>query len=409
MRPPRLNDTNNATAACPARTQTPERPPHPKSFTDAVVHSSGVHAVIRVAVVGLGKMGLSHYAIVNAHPDVEVAGVCDSSSYVLGVLKKYTGVTTHSDFDAMLDKADLDAVVIATPSSSHAKLVRTALERDLHVFCEKPFTLNPQDAHDLSALANERKLVTQVGYHNRFIGAFHEVKRLLDAGAIGEITHVLGEAYGPVVLKPKGGTWRSQRTEGGGCLYDYAAHVLDLVNWYVGEPVGVGGTALTSVFSREIDDEVFSTLYFSQGTTAQISVNWSDESYRKMTTRITVWGTKGRIFVDRQECQVYIRDVATPPTGYDHGWNVRYTTELTKPVWFYLRGEEYSAQIDAFVQRVRERRTDGVNRFDSAGVTDKIIGMLVADAEKGASTLADGAVLEPVRPRRSKRFRLWRR
>jgi predicted dehydrogenase len=365
--------------------------------------------VIKIAVVGLGKMGLSHHAIVNAHPDVEVAGVCDSSSYVLGVLKKYTGVTTYSDFDAMLDRAELDAVVIATPSSSHAKMVRTALERDLHVFCEKPFTLNPQDADALSALANERNLVTQVGYHNRFIGAFREVKRLLDAGAIGEVTHVLGEAYGPVVLKPKGGTWRSQRTEGGGCLYDYAAHVLDLVNWYVGEPLGVGGTALNSVFSREIDDEVFGTLYYPQGTTAQISVNWSDESYRKMTTRITVWGKKGRIFVDRQECQVYIRDTATPPVGYEHGWNVRYTTELTEPVWFYLRGEEYSAQIDAFVQRVKERRTDGLNRFDSAGVTDRIIGMLVADAEKGASTPADEAIAPPVSPKRSKRSRLWRR
>jgi predicted dehydrogenase len=365
--------------------------------------------VIKVAVVGLGKMGLSHHAVVNAHPDVEVVGICDSSSYVLGVLKKYTGVPTYSDFDAMLEKVELDAVVIATPSSSHAKMVRAALERGLHVFCEKPFTLNAQDAEALAGLSEERGLVTQVGYHNRFVGAFREVKKLLEAEAIGEVTHVLGEAYGPVVLKPKGGTWRSQRTEGGGCLYDYAAHVIDLVNWYVGEPVAVGGTALNRVFSRETDDEVFSTLYFPEGKTAQISVNWSDESYRKMTTRITVWGTKGRIFVDRQECQVYLRDTATPPTGYEHGWNVRYTTELTEPVWFYLRGEEYSAQIDAFVQRVKERHTDGLNRFRSAGVTDKIIGMLIADAEKGASTFADGVAVEPLRTKRPRRFRFWRR
>jgi predicted dehydrogenase len=365
--------------------------------------------VIRIAVVGLGKMGLSHYAVVNAHPDVEVAGVCDSSNYVLGVLKKYTGVTTYSNFDAMLDQADLDAVVIATPTSFHAGMARAALERDLHVFCEKPFTLDARDADALTALGADRGLVTQVGYHNRFIGAFREVKRLLDAGAIGTVTHVLGEAYGPVVLKAKGGTWRSQRAEGGGCLNDYAAHVIDLVNWYVGEPAGVGGTALNSVFSREIDDEVFSTLYYPQGTTAQISVNWSDESYRKMTTRVTVWGTMGRIFADRQECQVYIRDTATPPAGYEYGWNVRYTTDLTEPVWFYLRGEEYSAQIDAFVQRVKERRTDGVNRFESAASTEKIIGMLVADAEKGASTLADDVTVLPSLPGRSRRRRPWRR
>jgi predicted dehydrogenase len=382
---------------------------YPGSLVDPFVSSAWAHIVIKVAVVGLGKMGLSHHAVVNAHPDVDLVGICDSSSYVLGVLKKYTGVPTYSDFDAMLEKVDLDAVVIATPSSSHAKMVRTALERDLHVFCEKPFTLSAHDAEALTALSGERGLVTQVGYHNRFVGAFGEVKKLLEAGAIGEVTHVLGEAYGPVVLKPKGGTWRSQRTEGGGCLYDYAAHVIDLINWYVGEPVGVGGTVLNRVFSREIDDEVFSTLYFPKGKTAQISVNWSDESYRKMTTRVTVWGTTGRIFVDRQECQVYLRDTATPPVGYEHGWNVRYTTDLTEPVWFYLRGEEYSAQIDSFVQQVKKRDTNGVNRFESAAVTDKIIGMMIADAEKGPSTPAEGVAAGPVRPNRSKRLRFWRR
>ena len=98
---------------------------------------------------------------------------------------------------------------------------------------------------------------------------------------------------------------------------------------------------------------MLSTLYFDGGKTAQLSVNWSDESYRKMTTRITIWGTAGRIFADRQECQVYLRDTATIPDGYEQGWNVRYTTELTEPVWFYLRGEEYSAQIDTSSPRSR--------------------------------------------------------
>lgn len=364
--------------------------------------------MIKVAVVGLGKMGLSHYAMINVHPDVEVVGVCDSSSYVLGVLNKYTGVSTYTDFDAMLEKVNLDAIVIATPSSSHAHMVRAALEHDLHVFCEKPFTLSVQDAEALTALGRERSLVTQVGYHNRFVGAFHEVKALLDAGAIGDVTHVLGEAYGPVVLKPKGGTWRSQRTEGGGCLYDYAAHVIDLLNWYVGEPVGVGGTVLNKVFSREIDDEVFSTLYFPESKTGQISVNWSDESCRKMTTRVTIWGTAGRIYADRQECQIYLRDTARMPTGFQEGWNVRYTTELTEPVWFYLRGEEYSAQLDAFVQRIKTRRADGLNSFASAAMTDKVIAMMITDAEKGASTSASSATIASKSARRSKRWRFSR-
>jgi predicted dehydrogenase len=364
--------------------------------------------MIKIAVVGLGKMGLSHLAIVKAHPEVELAAVCDSSGYMLGVLKKYTGVATYSDYEAMLREVELDAVLIATPSRTHATMVRSALERGLHVFCEKPFTLSVTDADELSSLARQRGAVTQVGYHNRFVGAFAEVKRLLDAGAIGTVTHVLGEAYGPVVLKAKGGTWRSRKEEGGGALYDYAAHPLNLVNWYLGAPIGVGGTVLGSVFSREIDDEVHSTLYFGDGQTSRISVNWSDESYRKMTTRITAWGTAGRIFADRQEIQVYLRDTASVPDGYEHGWNVRYTTELTDPVGFYLRGEEYSAQIDHFVGRIRDESIEGLNGFDSAAETDRVIAMMIADAQSGASTLAQGRDVAPLSAKRRRRFRLPR-
>ena len=54
----------------------------------------------------------------------------------------------------------------------------------------------------------------------------------------------MAEAYGPVVLKPKGSTWRTQSTQGGGCLYDYAAHPLNLLNWYFGAPETVAGSVL---------------------------------------------------------------------------------------------------------------------------------------------------------------------
>ncbi|HXV06289.1 MAG TPA: Gfo/Idh/MocA family oxidoreductase, partial [Solirubrobacterales bacterium] len=197
--------------------------------------------MIRVGIVGLGKMGLSHHALLNAHPEVEVAAVCDASSYVLGVLGKYTGVKTYDDYDAMLAEAQLDAVVVATPSRSHVGMAKAAMERGLHVFCEKPLTLDPADSGLLAEVATERGLVTQVGYHNRFVAAFAELKRLIDAGALGAVTHVVAEAYGPVVLAPKGGTWRSRRSSGGGCLYDYAAHPIDLVQWYLGMPTGVEG------------------------------------------------------------------------------------------------------------------------------------------------------------------------
>ena len=357
--------------------------------------------MLKLAVVGLGKMGLSHHAMINAHPRVRVAAVCDATGYVLDVLNKYTGVPTFTDFDAMLAQVPLDAVVIATPSSMHAKMVNAALARGLHVFCEKPFCLNTKDGELATGTATENGLVNQVGYHYRFVGAFQEVKRLLDAKAIGEVTHALAEAYGPVVLKPKGSSWRTQRSEGGGCLYDYAAHPLNLLNWYLGEPRGVGGTVLNKVFSKETDDEVFGTLYFADGKSAHISVNWSDESYRKMSTKISIWGTAGRITADRQECQVYLRDTGTPPAGYQAGWNSRYTTDLTEPVWFYLRGEEYSAQLEYFVKCIEEKRAhDNVNSFQSALATDKIIAMMIADAQKGASVVSGDVLPEMLKKKK---------
>jgi predicted dehydrogenase len=361
---------------------------------------------IRIGVVGIGKMGLSHLSIVNAQPDLEVAAVCDASSIMRGVLEKYTGVVTYDDYGRMLREVELDAVLIATPSRTHASMVRAALDRGLHVFCEKPFTLDVRDATELAALARSKGLVTQVGYHNRFVGPFAEIKRLLDAGAIGTVTHALGEAYGPVVLKPKGGTWRSRKEEGGGALYDYAAHPLNLLNWYFGEATRVGGTVLKPIFSRETDDEVHSTLHYAGGESANISVNWSDESHRKMTTRITVWGTAGRIFADRQEIQVFLRDGAVVPEGYEHGWNVRYGTELTGPVGFYLRGEEYSAQIEHFAERVREGRIDGVNGFESAAQTDRVIAMLIADAANPTGTRQAGSNPAPEARRWRRRLRI---
>lgn len=351
----------------------------------------------RVAVVGAGKMGLSHLAIANALSGLDVVGVCDPSSYVLDVLRKNTGIAGYKSLDDLLNAAQVDAVIIATPSSSHASLVKTALSSGLHVFCEKPFTLSPTDAHDLTELAAASEVVTQVGYHYRFVGSFLEAKRLIDAGAIGDVNHVLGEAYGPVVLKAKGGTWRGRATEGGGALYDYAAHVVDLICWLMGAPVAAGGTSLGRVFSRETEDQVAATLFFPAGRSAQVSVNWSDEAYRKMSTAITVRGSAGTLYADRQECRVFLRDTAPSLAGYRAGWNVKYTTELTQPVEFYLRGEEYTSQLAHFAENVAVGRRDGQNAFSSAAVTDSALALMASDALVEPTDRLSGATALPRR------------
>lgn len=359
--------------------------------------------MVRVALVGLGKMGLSHLAMIRVHPDVELVGICDTSKFLLDVLSKYTSVATWTDSSAMFKEARPDAVIVATPSRFHAAIVRAALDREMHVFCEKPFCLDWSESMALASLAEERGVVNQVGYHYRFVGAFEEVKRLVDCGALGKVSHVLAEAYGPVVLRQKGMSWRTQKEEGGGCLYDYAAHPVNLINWLFGKPERVADTVLSSIFSREADDEVYSSFHYSGGPSVQLSVNWSDESYRKMSVKLTLWGAMGRVYADRQECQTYLRNADHAPPGYVAGWNVRYTTDLTKPVWFYLRGEEYSAQLDHFIRNIVTRNRNNLNSFAAAAETDRVLAMMRTEAESGAVSVASS---EP--GKRSRLFRFQR-
>ena len=330
-------------------------------------------------MIGLGKMGLSHVSIVRAHPNVQLVAACDTMAYLTDVLTKYTGLKCYDDLDKMLAEEQLDAVVVSTPSKLHAGMVQKALDRGLHVFCEKPFVLDVADGERLADVAEAKGAVTQVGYHYRFVGAFQEAARIVRSGGLGQVHHVRAEAYGPVVLKAKGGTWRSAKSEGGGALYDYACHAIDLVNFVVGAPASVSGVVRHGVFSRDVEDEIYCSLHFADGGSGQLCVNWSDESFRKMSTKVSVWGTNGRITADRQECQIYLREPHDALPGAPAGWTVCYTTELSRDVWFYLRGEEYSAQIDYFVKSIQQRRTTGENNFKSALQADRVVAMILAE------------------------------
>jgi predicted dehydrogenase len=158
----------------------------------------------------------------------------------------------------------------------------------------------------------------------------------------------------------------------------------------------VSGTVLNSVFSAGVDDEIYSTMRFAQGLHGQLATNWSDESFRKMSLKLSLWGTNGRINVDRQELQMYLRSSPEPGGDFVPGWNVRYTTELTAPVWFYVRGEEYSAQIDHFVQCISTGSAAGSN-FRSASDAVLVASMMRADALR-QGTAIDAGGSQPVTP-----------
>lgn len=337
--------------------------------------------MIRMAVIGLGKMGLSHLAIANGLPGIEIVAIADSAPLVGSALSKITGIRHLSDGRDALKIENLDAVIVATPTVSHEAIVREAIARGLHIFCEKPLTLNEQVSQELAAAAEEAGLITQVGYHNRFVACFQELKRLIASGAIGKVSHVLAEAYGPVVTRAAKATWRGKAELGGGALMDYAAHPINLLNWYFGEATACDSAVLSKIFSKAVEDEVYAAMRFGD-VSAQLSVNWSDSSQRKMTTQITVWGERGKLYADRQELRAFFWDATKAPEGYGEGWNVRYTTDLTQPVEFYIRGEEYSAQLETFRDRIADKTEEAFNSFSDAALTDSAI-HLIREAASG--------------------------
>ncbi len=330
--------------------------------------------MLRTGLIGVGKMGVSHLAISQAHDDLDVVGICDSQGFVLSLIRSQTGIETFKSYEKMLDSASLDCVFVATPTGSHLEVAKAAIERGVNVFVEKPLTLTASESYELAAAAQSCRVANQVGYHNRFIATFAEARRVVAAGAIGDVYHVDGRAFGQVVTKERSGglTWRARKSTGGGCLHDYACHVVDLMNWLVGPPSAVLGASLKTILSNDVEDAVYALFAYPTGATGTLETNWCDESYRKMTTSVTVYGKLGKVYADRQECRVFLKNGASFE-DYPSGWTIRYITELQQPVSYYLRGEEYSAQIDAFAKTSASRDPDGENSFASAAATDDII------------------------------------
>ena len=328
-------------------------------------------STLQGAIVGFGRMGMTHYAILNTHPDVKIAAVCDSSDIMLKNLKRFTGVQVFTDLHKMLDQVKLDFVVVATPTSSHAEIGMQAAEKGIHVFMEKPFTLTCDEGKQLVEAARKRGITNQVGYFLRFCPIFGAARKAVADGVIGEVKNYRNDMFGRTVLKASKSSWRAAKKTGGGCMLDFGSHSLDLADQIFGPVEQVSGSQFQSVYSSEVEDVFLSTLRHQGGVVGVVHINWSDDSYRRPYNRLEVFGTRGRIVADRQEIRVYLREAA-PQWGYVQGWNIKYLPELEKSVRFSVRGSDYTEQLDDFISCIQSGRQTRCT-FADALRTDKVI------------------------------------
>jgi predicted dehydrogenase len=351
--------------------------------------------MLKAGFIGFGRMGITHFSILNTHPMVKASAIADTSKTMRNILDKYLAVATFSDYRQMTQDTPLDFVVISTPTDSHAEAINFALEHGIHVFTEKPLAMTPAESKDVLALAEKKQLVNQVGYVNRFNEVFMEVKRLLDAGAIGELKGFTSEMYGATVLKGANATWRSKRNSGGGCMYEFASHCLDLVVYLLGPPDRVAGSLLKRIYSSNVEDMVTSTLIYDSGLSGTVTVNWSDESFRKPANIVSFFGTGGKIIADKHAYKIYLK-ADQPQNGFHEGWNTRYITDFARSVRVYVRGNEFTRQLDYFVDAILDKKIENLAGFSEGYATDVLMDKIVLDAAATAEPVSNQPGAHPV-------------
>ena len=336
---------------------------------------------IKVAIIGAGRMGITHYSIINSHPDVLIDSVAEPSGIVSGMINKYLPVKTFDDYNELFEKAKPDAILVCTPPNLHYTIIKKACEKGIHVFVEKPFSANCKEAKELTALYSNLPLVNQVGYVNRFNDVFNKVKEFIDNNVIGKLVRFKSEMFSCTVTgRTENSGWRSSRTNGGGAVFEMASHAIDLVNFLFGKPEKVTGSSLNFIFSRDVEDAVSSTFLYNNGMTGTIYVNWSDTSYRKPTNKIEVFGLAGRIIADQLSLKIFL-NADNKKYNLRQGWNTIYITDIFNPVPFYVRGNEFTSQLYHFVDCILGRENSNRCSFSDGLITHEIISEIFNDYE----------------------------
>ena len=241
--------------------------------------------MIRVAVVGAGHWGPNLIRNFHNKQRSEVLWVVDrAASRLAQVRQRFPEVQTTEEPEQALDDARVDAVVVATPTSTHYALAKMALERGKHVMVEKPITTDVRQGRELCALAEQHNRVLLVGHIFVYNAGVRRVKAYLDAGEVGRVYYVsmVRTNLGPIRVDVN-------------AAWDLAAHDISIVNyWLDGEPLSasaVGGTWINS----GIEDAIFATLRYPNEILVNLHVSWLNP---RKARDITVVGDRRMLTFD---------------------------------------------------------------------------------------------------------------
>ena len=202
---------------------------------------------------------------------------------------------TH-DAEALINRADIDAVAIHTPPHLHLELCRAAFAAGKHLLCDKPFATNVADARALLVAAEASDCTAMVNFEFRFAPLVRQVAGLLAEGAIGDVRHVSLDLHTTNPLLQLERPWRLDPAHGGGLLNELGSHHIDRLRQWLGE-ISTVSARLASFPPAELDpgltseDHISASFTFASGAIATLALSWvSDPS---LGLRIVITGADG--------------------------------------------------------------------------------------------------------------------
>lgn len=332
--------------------------------------------MLRVGIIGYGKMGILHGALVNGSNKAKVVAICDKSWVMrFGMKKLYPSAKVFSDVEKMLDKIELDVVIISTPTFNHVDSAELCLKHNCDLFIEKPLASSYEDAERLLKVANQKKAKIQVGFCNRFAPSIAKGRELLTDGIIGEPYNAKAYMYIADVFEAHKGWRYSKAVSGGGVLMDFGIHMLDQLCWYFGEVESVQAKA-RKLYSKEVEDELEAKIRFAKGIEVEFETSWSKEEYRKTYARLEIEASKGKMIVTDQTLEIY--DAAGNIVD-----NYVYP-DLYGGAFMDVGGILYSKQMEAFFDVLEGKTT---SNLESAVYVQKVIKRIYESVENNGTVL----------------------
>lgn len=317
-----------------------------------------------LGIVGCGYWGpnlLRNFAEVTG---CKVKCVCDrSASQLQRVSKKYPYVTLTRSFDDVVNDKEIDAVVIATPISTHYPLAKKALLKGKHVFIEKPLTADSSMAEELVRLAEMQKSVLMVGHTFKYSPPVIKIKELIDSGELGDIHYISSS-------RVNFGLHQSDVS----VIWDLAPHDFSIIfYWLREEPSRVHAFGRACVKS-DIPDVAFINLAFESGTVAEVQISWLSPVKLRRTV---VVGSKKMLIYDDTESVEKVKI-------YDHGVNFIEPSSYGEFQLSYRSGDILAPRLDTyeplfaeashFIECIREGKnpvTDGVDGLQVVRALEK--------------------------------------